>query len=138
MKISELMTKNVETIGPGQPLVEAAQRLAQRDVGPLPVMEGDSLVGFVTDRDIVVRAIAESRDPATTSVSEVMSEPAVTCYADEDAQMAARLMQEKQIKRLPVLDRKERLVGIVALADIAGKTDVETAGKTTKEISEDR
>ncbi len=103
----------------GEMLSEAAAAMADEDVGALPVSDRGRLVGTITDRDIVVRAIALGRSPTETAVREVMSEEALYCFEDEDVEEAARSMSELRIRRLPVLSRAKRLVGMLALQDVA-------------------
>jgi len=106
------------------------------DVGPLPVCEGDRLVGMVTDRDITVRAVAEGCDSRTTTVRDVMTSDVVYCFENQDVEEAARLMKEHQVRRLIVLSRDKRLVGIVSLGDLAVETgDEHLTGRTLEEVS---
>jgi CBS domain-containing protein len=119
MKISEVMTPRVEWLEAGASLQEAARRMKERNIGFLPVFQGDQMVGVLTDRDIVVRAIAQGKDPATTTVAEIMSPRVVWCFDDEDIDHVERLLKSRQIHRLPVLDRQRRLVGVVSLSDLA-------------------
>lgn len=137
MQVAEIMTRDAEVI-PSEFLVkEAAKKMQQLDVGFLPVRDGDRLVGMLTDRDITVRAVAEGRDPAKTPVQEVMTPEVVYCFDDQDISEAALLMQEKQIRRLPVLNRQKRLVGIISLGDLAVHTGEEKlAGETVRDVSE--
>ena len=106
-------------------------------MGPLPVCgDNDRLVGMITDRDITVRAVAEACDPRTTTVQDVMTPDVVYCFDDQDVQEAARLMKEHQVRRLVVLNRDKRLVGIVSLGDLAVETgDERLAGKTVEQVS---
>jgi CBS domain-containing protein len=113
------MTPHVEGIAPEASISEAAQKMSHLDIGPLPVCEGERLVGMLTDRDIPVRAVAEGRDPETTQVREVMTPDVVYGFDDQEVQDAARLMKQYQIRRLPVLNRSQQLVGMVALGDLA-------------------
>src|SRR5262249_16280127 len=122
--------------GPEDTIQEAADKMKDFDVGPLPVCEGDRLVGLVTDRDIAVRATAEGFDPWTTKVREVMTPGGIFCFEDQDAAEAARLMKDKQVRRLVVLNRDKRLVGIVTLGDLAVETDEEVAGNTLEGVSQ--
>jgi CBS domain-containing protein len=137
MEIREVMTCNVECIRPDATLKEAAERMRQLDIGPLPVCGNDRLVGMLTDRDIVIRVIAEGRDPTTTQVSDAMSPGVFYCFEDQDVSEAAEMMREKQIRRLLVLNRDKRLVGIVSLGDLAVDThDDQMAGHALEGISE--
>jgi len=137
MLVNEIMTHNVEVISPGDSLEYAARRMDELDVGPLPVCEGQRVVGMLTDRDITVRATAAGCDPKTTLVSDVMSQEVVRCYEDEDVQEAARLMKEKQVRRLLVMNRGEDLVGIVSLGDLATEAgDQGQTGDVLRKVSE--
>src|SRR5262252_10384553 len=119
MQLKEIMTPGVEVIAPEATIREAAEKMRHLDIGPLPVCDGERLVGMLTDRDITVRAVADGRDPVTTQVREVMTSDIVYGFDDQDVQDAARLMEQYQIRRLPVLNRSKDLVGIVALGDLA-------------------
>jgi CBS domain-containing protein len=137
MQIRALMSQYIEVIHPDASLTEAAQKMRQVDVGPLPVCEGERLVGMLTDRDIIVRVVAKGYDPQTTRVREVMTPEVVSCCEDQDVQTAAQLMAARQIRRLPVLDRDQLLVGILSLADLAVyATDAELASEVLQEVSE--
>lgn len=137
MQLKDVMTRDIEVVHPDAMLVEAAEKMKALDIGPLPVSDGDRIVGMLTDRDITVRAIAEGRDPKTTKVREAMTPHIVYCFEDQDVKEAAKLMQEKQIRRLVVLSREKRLVGIVALGDLAvDPGDEKLSGKVLKEVSE--
>lgn len=136
-QIKEIMTRQVEVVNPDATLWEAAQKMAALDVGPLPVCNGDELVGMLTDRDITVRATAEGRDPKTTKVHEVMTPEVIFAFEDEDVSEASRIMMEEQIRRLVVLNQSKKLVGIVSLGDLVVHTgDVEQAGETLEGVSE--
>ena len=119
MQLKEIMTPTVEVIAPEASIREAAEKMRHLDIGPLPVCDGDRLVGMLTDRDITVRAVAAGRDPVTTQVRDVMTPDVVYGFEDQDIQDAARLMEQYQIRRLPVLNRRQQLVGMVALGDLA-------------------
>ena len=119
MHLKEMMTPHVEVIAPEASISEAAQKMRHLDIGPLPVCEGERLVGMLTDRDITVRAVAAGRDPLTTQVREVMTPDVVYGFDDQEVQDAARLMAQYQIRRLRVLNRSKQLVGMVALGDLA-------------------
>jgi CBS domain-containing protein len=137
MQLREVMTRNVETVRPDASLEEAARKMDDLNVGPLPVCDGDRLVGLVTDRDITVRATAAGKDPSSTPIREAMSQDLVYCYEDQDVQDAAQLMQDKQIRRVPVLNRQQRMVGIVSLGDIAAEgRDDRMSGETLGRVSE--
>jgi CBS domain-containing protein len=137
MRVKDVMTHGAECVRPANSLQEAAQKMKNLDVGPLPVCgDNDRLVGMITDRDITVRAVAEACDPRTTTVKDVMTPDVVYCFEDQDVQEAARLMKEHQVRRLVVLNRDKRLVGIISLGDLAVETgDEQLAGKTLEEVS---
>ena len=137
MQLREVMTRDVEVIHPDATLEEAAKRMDALNVGPLPVCDGERLVGMLTDRDIVVRAIAGGRDPKATSVRDAMTRDLVYGFEDQDVREAARLMEEQQIRRLVVLSRDMRLVGIVSLGDLAVETgDDRTTGEVLERVSQ--
>jgi len=116
--VKDIMTHNVEVVSPGDTLEQAARKMEELNVGPLPVCEGNRVVGVLTDRDITVRATAAGWDPKTTLVSDTMSHDIVFCYEDQDVREAANLMKENQIRRLLVLNRANDLLGIVSLGDL--------------------
>ena len=136
MQLRDVMTREVEVIRPEAPIREAARKMREIDVGPMPVCDGEHLVGMLTDRDITVRAVAEGCDPNTTPVRDVMSSDIAYCFEDESLDHAAALMSERQVRRLPVLDNSKRLVGIVSLGDLAvdGRNE-SRAGRTLEEVS---
>jgi len=138
MKVQEVMTRGVECIRPDSKLDEAARRMRDLDVGPLPVCgPDDRLVGIITDRDLVIRGVAEGLDPKTTPVSEVMTPNILTVYDHQDVEEAAQVMKDKQVRRLVVLDRTKKMVGIVSLGDLAVDTGDELlAGEALEAISE--
>lgn len=137
MKISEILTPDVETVSPNDDLVTAADLMRDLDVGSVPVCAGDKLVGMLTDRDIVVRAVALSLDPEDTEVQEIMSPDPVAVFVDQEAQDAARIMKENKIRRLPVLNRDNQLVGIIALGDLAVDLNAaDLSGKVLQEVSD--
>ena len=137
MRVSEVMTQGVECIGPDATLQEAAAKMKSLDVGPLPVCDNDRLVGMVTDRDITVRATAQGDAPTDVRVRDVMTPEVIYCFEDDPVEDAARLMAAKQVRRLVVLNRDKRMVGIVSLGDLAVKTgDEQLAGYALEGISE--
>jgi len=137
MQIQEIMTRDPVVAPPDATLREAARKMRDLDSGVLPIGEGDRLVGMLTDRDITIRATAEGKDPTTTPVREVMSSEVVSCFEDEDEREAAAKMQQHQLRRLVVVDRNERPVGIVSLGDLAVYTsDDRLAGEVTEAVSE--
>ncbi|HWP59442.1 MAG TPA: CBS domain-containing protein [Candidatus Acidoferrales bacterium] len=137
MQIREIMTAGVETVDRQATLMDAARKMKELDVGLVPVCDGGKLAGIVTDRDITIRGIAEGCDPEKTTVADVMSPEVVYCYEDQDVEEAASLMEAQQIRRLPIMSRDKRLVGIVSLGDLAVHTGNKAlAGETLKEVSE--
>jgi CBS domain-containing protein len=136
MQLSQIITRNVETVGPETSVKEAAQRMRSLDIGSLPVCDGRRLLGMVTDRDITIRITSAGRDVDTTPVSEAMTPDVAYVFEDDDVQQAARVMKERQIRRLPVLDRGRNLVGIVSLGDLSGTGDDKLSGDTLEQISE--
>lgn len=136
MQISQILTREVETIGPDTTVKEAAQRMRSMDVGSLPVCDGRHLLGMVTDRDITIRVTAEGRDAATTPVQQAMTPGVAFVFEDQDVQEAARIMRDEQIRRLPVLNREKQLVGILSLGDIAVTGQDRLSGDALERISE--
>jgi len=138
MQVKDVMTRQVECVSPDDTLQLAACKMRDLDVGPMPVCgDNDRLVGMLTDRDITIRAVADGRDPGTAKVKDSMSEGVRYCFEDDDVNSAARQMQKEQIRRLVVLNRDKRLVGIISLGDLAVETGNEQlAGQTLEEVSE--
>lgn len=134
-RISEVMTRGVRTMAPGESVLQAAQAMKEMDVGVIPVCEGDILVGVLTDRDIVTRAVAEGCAVDSTPVSQVMTRETCTCQEEDSIEDIARAMRDAQVRRILVVDDKAHLIGIVALGDIATQsTDVDT-GEVLQSIS---
>jgi CBS domain-containing protein len=133
-QIREVMTENPSTCEPSTPASEAAKVMARENVGSIPVVEGGRLVGVVTDRDLVVRVLAEERDPQTTTVGETASKDVVAVGPDTDLDEALRLLARHQVRRLPVVEG-DRLVGIVAQADVARQGDDRDTGHVVEQIS---
>ena len=117
-KLKDLMSRDVKVISPDMTIREAASQMRDGDFGMLPVGENDRMIGTITDRDIAIRGVAEGKD-ADTKVRDVMSEGISWAYEDDSVEAAARIMSERQVRRLPVVDRDKRLVGIIALGDLA-------------------
>jgi CBS domain-containing protein len=135
MKIAECMTPDVRFAGPGDTIQQAAQTMAETDCGILPVRDGDRLVGMLTDRDIAIRAVAQGRGP-DLKVKDVMSDEVLYCFEDEDVADVLRNMGDIKVRRLPVLNRDKRLVGIIALGDIATKAGRKKAAQALGGVSE--
>ena len=119
MKIADMMTRNVTMVSPDASLVVAAEAMAERDAGALPVGEGDQLVGMITDRDIAIRGVASGKPVERMLVREAMTPQVLYCFEDQDCEEVAKNMAEVQARRLPVINRDKRLVGIVSLGDFA-------------------
>jgi CBS domain-containing protein len=134
MNVSEVMSRDVKIASPEDTLQNAAQMMEGIDAGALPVGENDRLVGILTDRDITLRAVARGKSPSC-KVRDVMSDSIKYVYEDDTVEKVAKSMGDLQVRRLPVLDRKKRLVGIVSLGDLALKK-TESAGKALKKVSE--
>lgn len=135
MQVCEVMTRQVETVAPDASLQQAAMAMEAMGVGSLPVCQGRRLVGTLTDRDIVVRGVASGLGAETGCVSDAMSSEALCCSPEQDIAEALRLMGERQVRRLPVVDADKRLVGIVALGDLALERP-QAVGPTVSDISE--
>jgi CBS domain-containing protein len=134
MKVSEVMTTEVETVSADQTAREAASFMIRADAGSIPVCEGERVIGMITDRDIAVRGVAEGRGP-DTPVSELMSDGVICAHEDEDVQTVAQRMSDEQIRRLPVLDSDEKLIGIVSLGDLAREARGDTAEQALEGVS---
>ena len=137
MKVNEIMTTDFEKIDSTSSLFEAAQKMKLFNIGFLPVQEGDKLIGLLTDRDIVIRGLAEGLDPQRTSVKDIVSSDIVYCFEDESIEDAARLMEDNQVRRLIVVDHDQTPVGIVSIGDIAVKSgQAQLAGEILERVSE--
>jgi CBS domain-containing protein len=137
MLVKDVMTRNVECVAPNDSLQDAARKMRDMDVGPMPVCDRDRLAGMLTDRDIAVRAVADGKDPKATQVRDAMTPDVVYCFEDQNVEEAAELMRQRQIRRVLVLDRHKRLTGIVSLGDLAvdGPSKQEV-GATVEAVSE--
>jgi CBS domain-containing protein len=137
MRVSNIMSTDVQVIRPEASLQSAAEMMESLDVGALPVCDGTKLLGMLTDRDITIRAVAHGADPSTSSVSMAMSPDVIYCFDDDDVEEAAKLMEKRQIRRLPILNHDKKLVGILSLGDVATRTgDEKLSGEMLEEISE--
>jgi CBS domain-containing protein len=136
-KLREIMTPEVQVISPNATAADASSKMEDLNVGAIPVCDGKNLVGMVTDRDLVLRVMAQRRDPSTTTVRDTMTPDVYFCYDDEEAEIAADLMAQQQIRRLPILSRTKQLVGIVSLGDLAlDGVDSQSCGEVLKEVSD--
>ena len=138
MQVREVMTKNVKIVSPTATIDKAASLMGEIDCGALPVGENDRLVGMITDRDITLRAVAKGKVPAQCTVREAMSPDIKYVFEDETTEAAAQNMSRLQVRRLPVLNRQQRLVGIPALGDLAVKEDGPAPASALKGISKPR
>lgn len=135
--IRDAMTSNPRGVETSTPVVEAARLMKSEDVGSLPILEGERLVGMVTDRDIVLRVVAEAKDVQSSTVGEIASRDLVTVDPQQDLDEALRLMAQHQVRRLPVVEEDGRLVGILAQADVATEGQDAKTGQLVEEISKD-
>ena len=134
-KVHEVMTDRPRVVTPETTVSEAAQLMKNDDIGSLPILDGEQLAGVVTDRDIVIRAVAEGKDPRGMPVREVASRELVTVNADEELSSALQLMASQQVRRLPVVNDDGRLVGVLAQADVAVEASEKAVGEMVEEIS---
>jgi CBS domain-containing protein len=135
MKVSDVMTRDVQTVRPDQTAKEAASFMLSADAGSIPVTEGDRLVGMITDRDIAVRGVAKGNGP-DTPVRDLMSSDCICAREDDNIEDIASKMSKAQVRRLPVIDSNERLCGIVSLGDLSRETDTDTAGQALEGVSQ--
>ena len=135
MKVSEVMTRDVQTIRPDQRVQEAASFMLSADAGSIPVIDGDRLIGMLTDRDIAVRGVAKGYGP-DTPVRELMTDDIICVREDDDVDDVASKMSEAQVRRLPVIDDQERLCGIVSLGDLSRDADEDAAAEALEGVSE--
>lgn len=134
MKVQEAMTPEAHWISPEITLKEAAAKMREKNIGALPVGENDRLIGLVTDRDVCCRAVAKGLDPHKARVRDVMSKKISYCFDDEDVMDAAHMMEDKGIRRLAVLNRKKRIVGILTVSDLAAHGQRELAGEVLEKV----
>jgi CBS domain-containing protein len=135
-QVSDVMTRGVRALSPKDTVMMAAQAMQELDVGALPVCNEDRLVGIVTDRDLVVRGLAHGRADANTPVDEVMSRQPLWCFENQPLEDVMAYMQKSRVRRVPVIDQDNHLVGMVSLGDIAVKSDEQQAGRALRAISE--
>jgi CBS domain-containing protein len=137
MKLSEIMTRDVVVMQPDDSLQSAAKKMRDRDIGFLPVCDGETLIGVLSDRDITIRALADGMDVSVMLGRDLMTEPAIYCFEDQDVSEAAEKMEEHQIRRLVVLSRDDqRVVGVVSLGDLARNEPADRSGKVLQKVSE--
>jgi CBS domain-containing protein len=137
MKLSEIMTRDVIVLQPDDSLQSAAKMMRDRNIGFLPVCDGEDLIGVISDRDITIRALADGMDVNIMLGRDLMTAPAIYCYEDQDVSEAAKVMEENQIRRLVVLSREDkRLVGVVSLGDLARNESADRSGHVLQKVSE--
>jgi len=136
MRIQDVMTADVSFVRPDTPILEIARKMRDGDIGATPVVEDERLVGMVTDRDVVVRVIAEGGDARTKTARDAMSPGVLYCFVDQSVEEVLENMGDQQIRRLPVVDREKRLVGVVSLGDLALSGKRKAAGEALQEISQ--
>jgi CBS domain-containing protein len=135
MKVKDVMHCGASWIDPDAPLTDVADRMRNEDVGAIPVGENDKLIGMVTDRDIVVRGLSGDADPLQLTARDVMSKPIIFCLANEDVEDAVRIMERKQVRRLPVIDEHRRMVGMLSLGDVVAKASPSLCSETLRAVS---
>jgi CBS domain-containing protein len=135
MKVKDAMHKGAEWVDPTTPVPELAKLMKKLDVGAIPIGENDRLVGMVTDRDIACRGVADSKDCSTLTARDIMSKGIVYCSEAEDLADALRIMEQKKIRRLPVLDENKRMVGMLSLGDISHAASRELTGEVMAAVS---
>jgi CBS domain-containing protein len=133
--IKDAMTSNPTTVTGDQTVIDAAKIMKAEDAGVVPIVDGDRLIGVITDRDITITVVAEGKDPQSTTVTEIASRDLVTVDPQQDLDEALRLMAQHQVRRLPVVEEDGRLVGILAQADVAQHATVKRTGEVVEEIS---
>jgi len=136
-QIKDVMTPTCEWIAPEKTANEAAQIMQAKDIGFLPVGENDRLVGMITDRDIVVRTLAQAKDPSATQVRDIMTPKTYYCYDDQDVEEICNNLGDIQVRRLPVVNRDKRLVGVVSLGDLAQQATRANIGQTEQQITQE-
>ena len=136
MKLNQIMTRDVEVIHPDDTLETAAQKMRDRDIGFLPVCDGERLIGVLTDRDLITRALAEGTESKARLGRDLVTSPAIYCFDDQSVDEAAKLMHDNQIRRLVVLSRDKQMVGVISLGDLAMSADDKLTGEVLQSVSE--
>jgi CBS domain-containing protein len=135
MKVHEMMHKGVESVAPETAVAMLAKKMMQHDIGAIPVGENDQLIGMVTDRDIIVRAVADGKDISKLTARDVMTKGMIYCQDSDDVGDAIRIMESKKIRRLPVLNENKRMVGMLSLGDVSHAASHEIAAVVMKAVS---
>lgn len=137
MKVREIMSRDVECIDPETTISKAAEKMRELDIGFLPICDNDQLAGTVTDRDITIRSVAQGRDPRLAPVREIMTQEVFYCFGDDDVEKVAQYMQDKEVRRMLILDAQKKLAGVVSIGDLAKTSgEKELAAKTLGHIAE--
>jgi CBS domain-containing protein len=136
MKVKDAMHPGVTWVDPNTPIAELARRMRDEDIGSIPIGENDRLVGMVTDRDIAIKAVADGRDVDSMTARDVMSSPILYCRTEQDLDDAARLMENHQVRRLPVINENKRMVGMLSLGDIAGSNNRQLSGEVVEAVAQ--
>jgi CBS domain-containing protein len=135
MKVKDVMHEGVAWVSPEEPVAKIAAMMRDKDIGAIPVGENDKLVGMVTDRDIALRGFASGADPLQMKARDVMTGPITYCLAEEDVEDAVRIMEQKQIRRLPVISKQKRMVGMLSLGDLAACAAPSLCNETLRAVS---
>jgi len=135
MKVKEMMHQSVEWVSPDTRVMTVAQKMKEHDIGAIPVGENDRLIGMITDRDIAVRALANGKDVSGLTARDIMSKGVFWCHDSDDASEAARIMESKKVRRLPVIDGNKRMVGMLSLGDISHAAPQRTTAEVVKAVS---
>ena len=135
MKVKDAMHKGVEWVPPTTPVLDLAKKMHQHDIGAIPIGENDKLIGMVTDRDIVCRGIANGKDLSKLTARDVMTTSIIWCRDDEDLDHATRIMEDKQVRRLPVIDKNKRMVGMLSLGDVAHAGKPKLGGEVLQKVA---
>ncbi len=135
MKVGQVMHAPADWVEADTPVSEVAARMANGDIGALPVGRNDRLIGMITDRDLALRVVAQKRDPQTTRAEDVMTSGLIWCRTEEDVEDAVHLMDQKKVRRLPVINEEKRLVGMLSLGDIAQGMGLQLAGELTRAVA---
>jgi CBS domain-containing protein len=136
MKVKDAMHPGVTWVGPDTPISELARKMRDEDIGSIPIGENDRLVGMVTDRDIAIKAVADGGDVDTMTARDVMSSPILYCRTEQDLDDAIRLMENHQVRRLPVINENKRMVGMLSLGDVAGANNRQLSGEVVEAVAQ--
>jgi CBS domain-containing protein len=135
MKVEKMMHKGVEWVSPNTIIAALAKKMQQFDIGAIPVGENDRLIGMVTDRDIVIRGVANGKDPSKLTARDVMTKGVTNCRDNEEVDEAVRIMESERIRRLPVIDANKRMVGMISLGDMSHAASKKIAAEVTRAVS---